>query len=65
MEEPLLEVCVVSVVVVWVVVVLCEGDVADGLDWSVVDGVDGCCVLLGVDCAISQTLDSSRIDVIR
>ena len=53
-------------VVVWVVVVLCDGDVVDGLDWFVVDGVDGCCVLLlGVDCAISQTLDSSRIAVIR
>lgn len=63
MEELLVEVCVVSVVVVWVV--LCDGDAVDGLDWSDVGGVDGCCELLGVDCAISQTLDSSRIDVIR
>jgi hypothetical protein len=61
MEVPL-EVSVVCVVVLWVVVVLgevCDGEVADGLDWS----VDGFCV--GLFCATSQTLESNRIDVIR
>jgi hypothetical protein len=67
MELPL-EVSVVCVVVVWVVVVLgevCDGDVDDGLDWSV---ADGCCELpelLELVCATSHTLDSSRIDAIR
>ena len=71
MEVPV-EVSVVCVVVVWVVVLgevcdgeVCDGEVVDGLDWS----VDGCCVappeLLGLVCATSQTLDSSRIDAIR
>lgn len=61
MEVPL-EVSVVCVVVDWVVVLLgedCAGLADDGLDWS----VDGCCA--GLDCATSQTLDSSRIDAIR
>jgi hypothetical protein len=58
-EVLLVEVCVVSGAVLWVGEV-CDGEVADGLDWS----VDGCCVA-GLDCATSQTLDSSRIDVIR
>jgi hypothetical protein len=66
MEVPV-DVSVVCVVVVWVVLLVlgevCDGDVADGLDWSV---DDGCCPeLLGLVCATSHTLDKSRIDAIR
>jgi hypothetical protein len=71
MELPLsLEVCVVSVVVVWVVVELASGAAGCWLG-EVDDGDVDCCgavdcgELLGEVCATAQTADNNRIAVIK
>lgn len=58
MEVPLVEVCVASVDWLGELGEVCDGEVADGC----CDALPG---LLGLVCATSHTLDSSRIDAIR